>query len=73
MKFTRSGLPALTTREQEILDRIWAGLSSPDIAKQLKISHKTVSAHRASIFGKFRVSNVQSLLRLAVTHKLVKV
>ena len=43
----------LTQREQEILQLIWSGLKNKEIAQRLKISVKTVEAHRANMMKKF--------------------
>ena len=56
---------ALTNREQEILQLIWTGLKNREIAQRLKISVKTVEAHRATMMKKVRVSNTAQLLKAA--------
>ena len=57
------GVVSLTKREQEVLKHIWDGLRNRDIATQLKISHKTVEAHRANMMKKLRVTSAPQLLR----------
>jgi LuxR family transcriptional regulator, maltose regulon positive regulatory protein len=47
----------LTGRELEILKGIAAGLSNPEIGKQLYISAGTVKAHTAAIYRKLDVAN----------------
>jgi LuxR family transcriptional regulator, maltose regulon positive regulatory protein len=47
----------LTGRELEILKGIAAGLSNPEIGKQLFISAGTVKAHTAAIYRKLDVAN----------------
>lgn len=47
----------LTTREQEVLERIAAGLNNREIAEALVISPETVKKHLASIYGKLGVSS----------------
>lgn len=69
---TRSGVPALTDREQEILSLIWEGFKNREIAEQLKISVKTVETHRAAIMKKLRVSNAAQLLRAAIDNSLIR-
>ena len=61
----------LTSREQEILELIWNGLVSREIAMRLKISVKTVESHRATMMKKIRVSNTAQLLRTAIEQELV--
>lgn len=63
---------ALTSREQEILQLIWSGLKNKEIAQRLKISVKTVEAHRANMMKKVRVSNAAQLLKAAIQDGLVR-
>ena len=69
---TRSEVPGLTDREQEILTLIWEGFKNREIADQLKISVKTVEAHRAAIMKKLRVSNAAQLLRAAIDNSFIR-
>jgi DNA-binding NarL/FixJ family response regulator len=56
----------LSDREQEILELIWAGYKNKEIGQRLKISVKTVEAHRANMMRKKGVSNVAELLKIAI-------
>ena len=47
----------LTSREQEILGRIAAGLTNREIAAELVISAETVKKHTGNIYGKLGVTN----------------
>ena len=58
-----SGVVLLTKREQQVLKHIWDGLRNRDIATQMKISDKTVEAHRGSMMRKLRVTNAAQLLK----------
>lgn len=60
-------LAKLTTREQQVLERIVAGRLNKQIADDLGISIKTVEAHRANIMEKLNVNTVADLLRLALS------
>lgn len=60
-------LARLTTREQQVLERIIAGRLNKQIADDLGISIKTVEAHRANIMEKLKVNTVADLLRLALS------
>ncbi|MGD7314294.1 response regulator transcription factor, partial [Ralstonia pseudosolanacearum] len=60
-------LSRLTTREQQVLERIVAGRLNKQIADDLGISIKTVEAHRANIMEKLNVNTVADLLRLALS------
>ena len=64
---------ALTNREQEILQLIWSGLKNKEIAHRLKISVKTVEAHRATMMKKVRVSNTAQLLKAALQGGMIDV
>ena len=62
-----------TAREREILNHIWAGLTSHEIAARLQIAPKTVESHRANLLRKFRASNSAQLLRLALLEGILQV
>jgi DNA-binding NarL/FixJ family response regulator len=64
---------ALTNREQEILQLIWSGLKNREIAQRLKISVKTVEAHRATMMKKVRVSNTAQLLKAAIQDGMIQI
>ena len=64
--FTKSkarGVVSLTEREQQVLNLIWNGLKNREIGEQLRISHKTVEAHRANMMKKLRTTNTPQLLK----------
>ena len=63
---------ALTKREHEILQLIWSGLKNREIAQRLKISVKTVEAHRATMMKKVRVSNTAQLLKAAIQDGIIQ-
>ncbi|HEU0230584.1 MAG TPA: response regulator transcription factor [Burkholderiaceae bacterium] len=60
-------LARLTTREQQVLERIVAGRLNKQIAGDLNISIKTVEAHRANIMEKLEVTTVADLMKIALT------
>jgi DNA-binding NarL/FixJ family response regulator len=64
---------SLTSREQEILELIWAGFKNKEIGQRLKISVKTVEAHRANMMKKMRVSNTAQLLKTAIQGSMIRV
>ncbi len=64
---------SLTSREQEILELIWAGFKNKEIGHRLKISVKTVEAHRANMMKKMRVSNTAQLLKTAIQGNMIRV
>jgi NarL family two-component system response regulator LiaR len=61
----------LTTREQEILSLMVAGLSNPEIAEKLVVSRSTVKFHVSSILSKLGVSSRTQAVTLALQNKLV--
>ena len=63
----------LTAREQQILGLIWSGLKNREIAARLKISVKTVEAHRATMMKKVRVSNTAQLLKAAIQGHMIPI
>jgi DNA-binding NarL/FixJ family response regulator len=63
----------LTPREHQILQLIWSGLTNRAIARHLKISVKTVEAHRATMMKKMRVSNTAQLIKTAIQEGLLSV
>jgi len=61
----------LTQREIEVLKMVGEGYSSPEIAKLLGISPKTVDKHRANIMKKLDVHNAAALTAYAIERGLV--
>jgi DNA-binding NarL/FixJ family response regulator len=72
MKAKESGTVSLTSREQQIVALIWKGLQNRDIAKELRISQKTVEAHRASMMRKLRATNAAQLLKSCFEHGFLR-
>jgi len=59
----------ITKREQETLNLVANGMTSPDIARELNISVRTVESHRYNLMRKLGVSNTAGLVRYAVLHR----
>ncbi|MBB5895084.1 LuxR C-terminal-related transcriptional regulator [Kutzneria kofuensis] len=57
--------PGLTGREREVLNLVAAGLSNQLIARQLRLSPKTVSNHLSAIFAKLRTASRAEAIVLA--------
>jgi FixJ family two-component response regulator len=63
----RARLDSLTLRERAVFERVVAGMLNKQIAEDLKISLRTVKAHRAQMMGKLGVSTPAELGRIART------
>jgi two-component system nitrate/nitrite response regulator NarL len=61
----------LTPRERQVIDRVVAGYTNKDIAKEFSISEQTVKHHLTNIFDKLGVSNRLELVLFSITHNLV--
>jgi DNA-binding NarL/FixJ family response regulator len=61
----------LSDREFQVFQLIVSGKSVTEIARDLALSVKTVSTHKARIMEKMSLSNQAELVRYAVRHKLI--
>jgi two-component system response regulator FixJ len=59
-------LETLTPREHEVMDLVTAGYPNKEIAAVLKVSGKTVEAHRARVMDKMQASSLAELVRMAL-------
>lgn len=66
------GNDKLTPREEEVLYYTAEGLSSSDIAGKLKISARTVEAHRNNLMKKLGLRNKAELIRYSIEHNIPK-
>lgn len=57
-------LAALTPREREVLDGVVAGKTNRTIAAEMKVSVKTVDAHRAKVMEKMQAHSLAELVHL---------
>ena len=62
----------LSTREAQVLQRIVAGKANKVISAELKISLKTVEAHRASLMKKMSVKSVPELVKLVLANNVAE-
>jgi DNA-binding NarL/FixJ family response regulator len=67
-----SPLEQLTPRQREILQMIAEGKTTKQIASTLKISVKTVEAHRLQLMKRVDIHSVPGLVRYAVRNGLVE-
>jgi len=64
-------LAKLTTRQREILQLIAEGNNTKEIAFLLKVSVKTVEAHRTQLMQRLGINDIPSLVRQAMRSGLV--
>ena len=71
---SRSGVTddtPLSNREITVLHYLANGLSNKEIAEQLLLSNKTISAHKSNIFSKLHVSSIVELIDYARVKELL--
>jgi DNA-binding NarL/FixJ family response regulator len=64
--------PLLSPREREIVQLVAEGLSSKQVAGKLKITIKTVEAHRGAIMRKIEAHSVSDLVRYAIRNGIAE-
>ncbi len=62
-----------TKRERDILQLVWCGMKSREIAAHVKLSVLTVEAHRATMMKRLRVGNTAGLLKAAIQYGLIEI
>ena len=66
-------VPELTQRQRDILGSLVRGLTSPDIARQLNISHDMVREHTTALFKKLGAANRTEAVAIALRKHLLKI
>lgn len=61
----------LSNREVTVLRYLANGLSNKEIAEQLLLSNKTISAHKSNIYSKQGVQSIVELIDYAKAHELL--
>ena len=61
----------LTDREREVLALVVKGMSNPEIADTLMVSHSTVKFHVSSILSKLGVGSRTEAVSMAIQHHIV--
>jgi FixJ family two-component response regulator len=59
-------LAPLTRRERQVMNMVAAGMTNKEIAVHLKVSRKTIEAHRANLMKKLEVDSVAEIVQLAL-------
>ncbi|WP_028611657.1 response regulator [Paenibacillus harenae] len=67
----KRGLPALSDKEQLVLQAAARGFRSKEIAFDLGISERTVKAHLTSIYNKFGVDSRPQAVAMAIEHGMI--
>lgn len=62
----------LTKREKDVLGLLAQDLTSKEVGQELKISHRTVEAHRENIKKKTHIYGLAGLTKLALKLNLTK-
>ena len=65
-------LDALSRREQQVLELVANGFTTPQIAEQLDLSPKTISRHRERIMSKLNVHTNADLVKFAIRTGLIE-
>lgn len=67
----RRRLEKLTPRQMEVLQLMARGLTTPEIARRLNLSGKTIETHRGEIMKRVGIHDIVGLVRYAVRVGLV--
>lgn len=67
----RQELPALSAREQQVLELICKGLSNKEIASNLNLSEKTISMFVVRLYAKLKVHSRAEAVALGIQRGLV--
>jgi DNA-binding NarL/FixJ family response regulator len=70
-RLTSPKLEQLTFRQREILQLVAKGQNTKQIADLLRISVKTVEAHRLQLMRRLKIDNIPGLVRFAIRTGLV--
>ena len=65
-------VPELTTREREVVQLLAEGKGNKDVATAMRVSVKTVEAHRSNINRKLSIRTTSDLVRYAVRNAIIE-
>lgn len=71
--YARRNSEELTRRQKEILKLLVQGLTNKQVAQRLKLSVKTVDAHRANIMNKLDIHGLPGLVKYAIRTGLASI
>jgi two-component system NarL family response regulator len=63
--------PTVTKRELQVIVQISKGLSDKEIAKILRVSHRTIDAHKQNLMNKFGTRKSAEIVAIAYKLKLI--
>lgn len=66
-------LQTLSQREQQVLELVASGLTTPQIAQELELSPKTISRHRERIMNKLNLHSGTELVKFAIRTGLIEI
>lgn len=69
-RLVQQQLDRLTPRERQVLERLVAGQTLKQVAKELEVSHQAIARHRMRILEKMRVESEIDLVRLMIVNGL---
>ena len=69
--FLQTFIPQFSKRECEILQLIFEGFTSQEIADKLFISLQTVESHRKNMISKAGTRNMHGVVRVALERKWI--
>lgn len=61
----------LSNREVTVLRYLANGMTNKEIAEQMMLSNKTISAHKSNIYAKLGVQSIVELIDYAKMHELL--
>lgn len=70
-KFDKYITGSLTTREQEVLQKLSSGMSNKEISIELKRSSKTISTHKQRMLDKLGAKSLIEAIDIARKHEII--
>ncbi len=67
-----TALDGLSPRERQVLKLVVEGRTSKEIAAIVGVKPSSIDTYRSRVMAKLEISDVPSLVRLAIRHGLIK-